>query len=57
MYSASFTGVTAVGVELPDKCRVGCGDAADEEGGDVRLLPDGELLVEDDRDLGLEVHC
>ena len=33
------------------------GDAADEEGGDVRLVPDGELLVEDDRDLGVEVHC
>jgi len=47
----------AVDVGLPDKCRVGCGDAADQEGGHVRLLPDGELLVEDDRDLGVEVHC
>ena len=29
---------------------------ADEEGGHIRLLPDSELLVEDDRDLGFEVH-
>ena len=46
----------AVDVRLPDERRVGSGDAADQEGGHVRLLPDGELLVEDDRDLGVEVH-
>jgi hypothetical protein len=34
----------AVDVQLPDECRVGCGDAADQEGGHVRLLPAGELL-------------
>ena len=46
-----------IGVGLPDECRGGCDDAADEEGGHVRLLPDGELLVEHNRDLGVEVHC
>ena len=47
----------AIDIGLPDERRVGPGDAADEEGGHVRLLPDGELLVEDDRDLGVELHA
>ena len=40
----------------PKTAAGGDGDPADEERGHVRLLPDLEVLEQDDRDLRVELH-
>ena len=43
-------------IRLADRLGGGGGDAGGEEGGDVQLLPDGEVGQDEDGDLGVEGH-
>lgn len=46
----------AVAVGFPTELGGSGDEPAREEAGDVELLPDGELLVDDDGNLGVEAH-
>lgn len=46
----------AVAVGFSAEFGGGCDEPAREEAGDVELLPAGELLVDDDGNLGVEAH-
>jgi predicted dithiol-disulfide oxidoreductase (DUF899 family) len=45
-----------VTVRFADDRRNGCGDTADEKSRHIRLLPHGEVVAQDDRDLRVKLH-
>lgn len=47
----------AVAVSLPTEVRCGGDQSARQEGGDIELLPGGELVMDDDGNLGVEAHA